>query len=118
MMLSVMLGGLLLTLSGSLVLIVLGMALFTFGFFASHSIASSWIGRRARAPQALASALYLFFYYLGSSVVGWLCGLVWAHRGWPGVVALLASSLAGALLIALRLRTLTPIAPVTPALAA
>jgi YNFM family putative membrane transporter len=117
MMLSVMMTGLLLTLSGALVLIVAGMALFTFGFFASHSIASSWIGRRARAPQALASALYLFFYYLGSSVVGWLCGLVWEHRGWPGVVALLATFLGGALLIALRLRTLTPLGPVTPALA-
>jgi YNFM family putative membrane transporter len=117
MMLSVMMTGLLLTLSGALVLIVLGMALFTFGFFASHSIASSWIGRRARAPQALASALYLFFYYLGSSVVGWLCGLVWAHRGWPGVVALLASFLGGALFIALRLRNLTPLAPATPAMA-
>lgn len=117
MMLSVMLGGLLLTLSGVLVLIVAGMALFTFGFFASHSIASSWIGRRARAPQALASALYLFFYYLGSSVVGWLVGLVWAQRGWPGVVALLGCFLGGALLIALRLRSLTPLTPTSAALA-
>jgi YNFM family putative membrane transporter len=117
MMLGVMLGGLLLTLSGVLVLIVAGMALFTFGFFASHSIASSWIGRRARAPQALASALYLFFYYLGSSVVGWLAGLVWAQRGWPGVVALLGCFLGGALLIALRLRSLTPLSPTSAALA-
>jgi len=118
MMLSVMFGGLLLTLSGALVLIVTGMALFTFGFFAAHSIASSWIGRRARAPQALASALYLFFYYLGSSVVGWLSGLVWAHRGWPGVVALLGCGLGAALLIALRLRNLTPLPARSPVLAA
>jgi len=116
LVLSVMFAGLLLTLSGSLVLIVGGMALYTFGFFASHSIASSWVGRRARAPQALASALYLFFYYMGSSVVGWLCGVVWAHRGWNGVVVLLGCLLAGALLIALRLRNLTPIA--TPPAAA
>jgi len=117
MMLSAMFAGALLTLSGSLIVIVAGMALFTFGFFASHSIASSWIGRRARAPQALASALYLFFYYLGSSVIGWLCGIVWAHRGWPGVVALLGSLLGAALLIALRLRTLAPLAQPAPALA-
>jgi YNFM family putative membrane transporter len=104
-----MLAGLLLTLSNNLVLIVAGMALYTFSFFASHSIASSWIGRRARTQQALASALYLFFYYLGSSLVGWLCGLVWAAGGWAGVVALLAACLGAGLLIALRLRGLAPV---------
>ena len=66
-----MFAGLLLTLAHNLVLIVAGMAVFTFGFFASHSIASSWVGRRAHTQPALASALYLCFYYLGSSVVGW-----------------------------------------------
>jgi YNFM family putative membrane transporter len=107
--LSAMLAGLLLTLADNLVAIVAGMALFTFAFFASHSMASSWVGRRARAPQALASALYLFFYYLGSSVVGWVCGVLWAHGGWPGVVALLAALLASGLLVALTLRNLVPV---------
>jgi YNFM family putative membrane transporter len=111
-----MLAGLLLTLAHDLVLIVAGMAIFTFGFFASHSIASSWVGRRARTQQALASALYLSFYYLGSSLVGWLCGVLWQHGGWGGVVALLAALLGAALTITLRLRTLEPLAPAcTPA---
>jgi YNFM family putative membrane transporter len=110
-MLSTMLAGLLLTLSNALPVIVAGLALFTFGFFAAHSIASSWVGRRARAPQALASALYLFFYYLGSSLVGSLSGLVWARDGWSGVVAMLAIGLGLALLIALRLRHLAPLGP-------
>jgi YNFM family putative membrane transporter len=109
--LTVMVAGLLLTLAGNLVLIIGGMALFTFGFFASHSVASSWVGRRARAPQALASALYLFFYYLGSSVIGSLSGLMWSSNGWPGVVAMLAACLGLALLIALRLRHLVPLGP-------
>jgi YNFM family putative membrane transporter len=104
-----MLGGLLLTLSSSLALIVGGMGLFTFGFFASHSVASSWVGRRARPPQALASALYLFFYYLGSSVVGWLSGVVWAHAGWAGVVGMLGAVLLAAMGVALRLRGLVPL---------
>jgi len=103
--------GLLVTLINSLPAIVLGMGLFTFGFFASHSVASSWVGRRARAPQALASALYLFFYYLGSSVVGWCAGVAWEHGQWPGVVAVLGAILGGALLIALKLRTLAPLEP-------
>ncbi|MET3130877.1 YNFM family putative membrane transporter [Oxalobacteraceae bacterium GrIS 1.11] len=114
-MMSLMLAGLLLTLSNGLFLIVLGMALFTFGFFASHSIASSWVGRRARAPQALASALYLFFYYLGSSLIGSLSGLMWGRDGWPGVVAMLAFGLGLGLLIALRLRNLQPLGPRAPA---
>lgn len=114
LLLSAMLGGVLLTLSGNLVLIFGGMALFTFCFFASHSVTSSWVGRRALSASALASALYLFFYYLGSAVIGWVAGLAWGYAGWIGVVAVLGSALAGALLIALRLRNLTPIAPVEP----
>ena len=114
MVMALMLAGLLLTLSNALVLIVAGMALFTFGFFATHSVASSWVGMRARAPQALAAALYLFFYYMGSSVIGSLCGLAWSAGGWPAVVALLAAALGAAILITLRLRSLAPLAPLPP----
>lgn len=108
--LGLMLGGLMLTLSNWLPLAVAGLALFTFAFFAAHSMTSSWVGRRARGA-ALASALYLFFYYLGSSVIGWAAGVLWARAGWAGVVGLLGACLLGALAIALRLRRLTPIAP-------
>jgi YNFM family putative membrane transporter len=104
----VMLAGLLLTLVGAVAAIVAGIGLFTFGFFASHSVASSWVGRRARAPQALASAIYLFCYYLGSSVVGWFSGVVWAHAGWGGLVWLLGATLLLAMTIALKLRGLAP----------
>ncbi|GAB2871453.1 MFS transporter [Pseudoduganella ginsengisoli] len=118
---ALMLGGLLLTLFSWLPLIVLGMAVFTFAFFAGHSIASSWVGRRALAlsrPQAgLASGLYLFFYYLGSSVVAWTAGLLWPHAGWAGVVGLLGACLCGGVLIALRLRQLEPVVEAAPAAA-
>jgi MFS transporter, YNFM family, putative membrane transport protein len=114
LVMSVMIGGLLLTLFDNVPAIVAGMGLFTFGFFASHSVASSWVGRRARAPQALASAIYLFLYYLGSSVVGWFSGYLWAHGGWPGIVALLSAILVIAMTVALRLRGLAPL-PANPA---
>jgi YNFM family putative membrane transporter len=104
-----MLCGLLLTLPDSLPLVVTGMALATFGFFAAHSVASSWVGRRARAPKALASAFYLFFYYLGSSLVGSLSGVMWGMNRWTGVVSLLVLLLGAGMAIALRLRTLTPL---------
>lgn len=106
----IMLSGLLLTLSEWLPLILAGVAIFTYGFFATHSVASSWVGRRASSNKALASALYLFFYYLGSSVVGSATGVAWGSGGWPGVVAVLAGALVLALLVAVRLRTLAPLA--------
>ncbi|MFA9217836.1 MAG: MFS transporter [Sphingomonadaceae bacterium] len=109
LMLAIMLSGLILTLAHGLAVIVIGAALFTFGFFATHSVASSWVGRRATASKALASALYLFFYYLGSSVLGSATGVMWGRSGWPGVVSILATALGLALLVALRLRTLAPV---------
>ena len=114
LVMSVMFAGLLLTLFGNLAAVVVGVGIYTFGFFASHSVASSWVGRRARAPQALASALYLFFYYLGSSVIGWFCGFTWEYAGWPGVVGLLGAVLVAAMLIALRLRGLAPLEATVP----
>jgi YNFM family putative membrane transporter len=109
LVMGVMIAGLLVTLVDAVVAVVLGVGLATFGFFAAHSVASSWVGRRAQPPQALASGIYLFFYYLGSSVVGWFTGYVYEHWAWPGVVALLGAILGIALLIALRLRTLAPV---------
>jgi len=62
-----------------------GMLLFTSGFFAAHSVASSWIGLRARRAKGQASSLYLFSYYLGSSVAGTLGGVFWHNSGWTGI---------------------------------
>ena len=66
-------------------LVVAGIALVTIGFFGAHSIASAWVGRRALGNRGQAAALYLFFYYLGSSVLGSAGGFAWSHAGWPGV---------------------------------
>jgi YNFM family putative membrane transporter len=88
--LSVMLGGTVITLSGSLPVIVVGVGVFTCGFFSAHAIASSWVGRRARTAKAQASSLYLFSYYLGSSISGTVGGLFWVNFGWNGVAAMIA----------------------------
>jgi YNFM family putative membrane transporter len=110
-LIAVMLFGLLLTIANGLLMIIAGIALFTFGFFGGHSITSSWVGRRAQPPQALASALYLFFYYLGSSLIGSCSGLVWKIDGWNGVVATLAVLLGLSLFISLRLSRLPLLRP-------
>ena len=62
----------------------------TAGFFAVHGVASSWVPVRAHAggvASAQAASLYLFAYYLGSSVFGNLAGHAWTAGGWPAVVA-------------------------------
>jgi YNFM family putative membrane transporter len=88
--LAVMLAGTLITLAEPLPVIVAGVGLFTCGFFSAHAIASSWVGRRARTAKAQASSLYLFSYYLGSSISGTLGGIFWVRFGWNGVAAMIA----------------------------
>jgi len=102
------LSGIVLTLSQNLGFVILGIAVLTFGFFAAHSIASSWIGVRARHARAQASALYLLLYYLGSSVVGSAGGFFWAAWGWQGVVGLTGTLLVLSLFAAQRLARSNP----------
>jgi YNFM family putative membrane transporter len=94
--LAVMLAGTLITLAEPLPVIVAGVGLFTCGFFSAHAIASSWVGRRAGTAKAQASSLYLFSYYLGSSISGTLGGVFWVHFGWSGVAAMIAVLIATA----------------------
>ena len=98
--------GVALTLSANLVVLIGGVALMTFGFFAAHSTASAWVGRRAGAVKGAASALYLLFYYTGASLGGWVAGFFWSGFGWGGVVAFDGALFALALLIGLKLARL------------
>ena len=61
------------------------------------------------AGKAQASALYLFFYYLGSSADGLPGRGVLGSQGWPGVAALVGALLVAAFLISLHLARLPPI---------
>jgi MFS transporter, YNFM family, putative membrane transport protein len=88
--------GALLTLPDSLVCIVAGVAVFTCGFFGVHSIASGWVSRRASTYRAQATSLYLFSYYLGSSISGTLGGFFWVTYGWAGISAMICLLLVAA----------------------
>jgi MFS transporter, YNFM family, putative membrane transport protein len=99
--------GVLLTLPASLPCIVAGLAVMTAGFFAVHGVASSWVPIRAHAggvAPAQAASLYLFAYYLGSSVFGSLAGHAWTVGAWPAVVILALSLLVISGLLAAWLR--------------
>lgn len=97
--------GLLLTVPHALVAIVVGVGVFTGGFFAAHTVASGWVGAVAQRDRAEASAIYLFSYYLGGSGAGALGGLVYGVGGWPATVGFVgALLLAGAWLVTLLVR--------------
>ena len=86
-----------LTVATPLPLVVLGVAVMTAGFFVVHGVASGWVPVRAAAggvAAAQAASLYLFAYYLGSSVFGGLAGRVWVTGAWPAVVAMVLALLA------------------------
>jgi len=101
MMVGIMLLGIGLTLLRPLILVILGIAVITFGFFGAHSVASSWVGLRTHEAKAQAAALYLFFYYLGSSVAGSAGGVFWDIAAWKGVAAFVGALLVIAISIAL-----------------
>ena len=100
--------GVLMTLPNSLWLTILGVGVVTVGFFGGHSIASSWVGLRAETAKAQASALYLFFYYAGSSLAGSIGGWVFTLGAWPGEATFLGALSGLALLIALKLARVPP----------
>jgi predicted MFS family arabinose efflux permease len=95
--------GLLATLPRALPVLGVGLFVFTAGFFAAHSVASGWVGRRAATGKAQASALYLFAYYAGSSLGGSAGGLAYEHGHWPATVGYALALLAVGALAALRL---------------
>ncbi|MCJ2071485.1 MFS transporter [Methylobacterium sp. J-030] len=103
------LAGILMTLSDHILVIVFGIVVTTVGFFGAHSVASSWVGRRARRDRAQASSIYLCLYYLGSSVLGTAGGWFFAHSGWTGVVLFVGALYGLALAVALRLARLAPL---------
>lgn len=80
---------------------LVGLGCFTAGFFAMHSTASAWIGRIAQNNRAEASSMYLFSYYVGSSLLGWAAGYVFTGFGWGGLI--LAQLVVAAVLLGITL---------------
>jgi predicted MFS family arabinose efflux permease len=91
--------GLALTVPDSLPVVLLGMALFTGGFFGAHSVAGGWVGRLATEHRAEASALYLLAYYLGSSIAGAVAGVAYAAAGWVGTAGFVGALLVVAIVL-------------------
>lgn len=106
----IMLGGLLIMLIPWLPVLVVGLLIFTAGFFGAHSVANGWVPARATAGRAQASSLYTLFYYGGSSVFGYAAGLFLTSFGWNGAVAFIGALIAAAmaLTVVFLRRSVTP----------
>ncbi|MDX3152161.1 MFS transporter, partial [Streptomyces scabiei] len=74
--------GLLVSLSDSLPVVLLGLVLITAGFFAGHAAASSAVSHTAKEGRAQASALYQSAYYVGSSAGSTLGAIAFHAGGW------------------------------------
>jgi YNFM family putative membrane transporter len=95
--------GALITLSPNLPVKIFGVAASTLGYFGGHAIASSWVNKRARNGKAQACALYLFFFYVGSSVGNTTGGFFWSADGWSGVIEMISIFALGILVLVLLL---------------
>lgn len=104
----VLLGSITLTALGAVLMLVpvaavvlVGLLLFTAGFFGAHAVASGWAPAAATPEsRAQASSLYYFGYYAGSSLFGWALGLVFGHAGWTWFILLILGMCAVAAVVA------------------
>ncbi|MFB7842063.1 MFS transporter [Microbacterium sp. NPDC056052] len=93
------------------IIVLVGLLLFTAGFFGAHAVASGWTPVAAPAEsRAQASSLYYFAYYAGSSLFGWALGIAFGAWGWAwfaGIV--IGMCVLAALAAAVALRTPDPL---------
>ncbi|SJM55279.1 MFS transporter [Gulosibacter sp. 10] len=93
--------GLLIMAVPNLIAIVAGLIVFTAAFFGSHSVASGWAAALPEFGRAQSTALYNLWYYIGSSVIGFVGGLFYQQAGWLALLGLVGGLYAVAYLVAI-----------------
>lgn len=83
---SLMLAGLLFMLTPSLILVILGLGIFTFSFFGAHTIASKIVAQYSNKAKPVSISLFLLFYYAGSSLLGTSSGVIMHNYGWAAFI--------------------------------
>ncbi|TEW54416.1 MFS transporter [Psychromonas sp. RZ22] len=78
--------GLLVTSNDSLIIIIIGLNLLSFGAFFTHSLAYGWVSQQAKNAKSTATALYLVHYYVSGSIGGFYLIYCWQHGGWEKVM--------------------------------
>ncbi|MEW9577358.1 MFS transporter [Bacillus toyonensis] len=86
--------GSILIISSNIFILILGLILFVCGTFAGHSVTSGWIGTISSPDlKVYSSSIYLFFYYTGSTLIGWFGGIFLSLFGWIGVILMICGLL-------------------------
>lgn len=78
--------GMLLISYSSVVVILIGLNLLSFGAFFTHSLAYGWVSQQAKTARSTATALYLVHYYTSGSLGGFFLLYCWQHGGWSTVM--------------------------------
>ena len=117
MLFAMMALGMLLTLVNNVAIFIVGAVIFTGCFFGCHAIGLRWVSKNATHARGQAVALYLFFYYMGGSVIGFVNGFVFHGTGWHGMTAFIIALLVVAAVVATSLaggeqKKLVPATPV------
>jgi predicted MFS family arabinose efflux permease len=84
--------GVLLTLVGSLPVVILGLTMLSSGVFVAQTASQSHL--RVAAPagaRVTAAGLYLTFYYLGGTAAGVVPGIFWRMGKWPACVGFIVA---------------------------
>lgn len=81
--------GVLLLLSGNLIIVILGLAFLTLSFFGAHTMASRMVALRAKEGKSTATSLYWLFYYFGSALLGSGSGYFLHTTSWSWFILLL-----------------------------
>jgi len=92
--------GLLLTMVHSLVVIVVGLAMFSTGVFIFQAVGTVQVGVVAGRARSSAAGLYVTFYYIGGSLGAIVTGWAWVADGWRACALLLMGIAGLALLLA------------------
>ena len=100
--------GLPLLLAHSLPILLFGMVLVSVGTFFAQAIATSFVGRAARADRAAASGLYLASYFSGGLAGSVVLGQLFDRLGWSACVAGISCALIVAIVLVQRMTAPAP----------
>ena len=103
--LAVAIVGLLLLLTTSLPIVLLGMALIAVGTFLAQAIATGHVSRTASRDRTAASGIYLASYYAGGLAGSFVIGQIYDRVGWTACVVVLVAVLLCAVAVAQVLKT-------------
>ncbi len=86
----IMLAGIIITGIPAAICKIAGLCAINFAIFGAHACLTSLCSQICPQQKAAATALYMFCYYCGASVIGSLGGVFFQDFGWDGIIAMIA----------------------------